>query len=432
MIELFSHQAECLDKTKGMKRVAFFLEMGLGKTHLASEKMFEIGNKISLVICQKSKVADWSIHFKSNYGDKVLVIDYTKKSNQALSAEDMMMYSDPVHVIVIVNYELAWRRPELARLSGFTLILDESSMIQNPEAKQTRFIMRKLNQDAIILLSGTPVGGKFENLWTQSYLLGCGLTKREFEKKFVNFEILDRRLGFPIKIVDRRNPYRNVGELKQMLRDHNAIFMKTEDVMTLPEQRTIKVYCPLTAEYRKYLKGKVIQLPDRELVGSTSLTFRLGLRALASGYSKHKLNSFRDLVQSTSDRLIVFYNFIHELKALEEIAKEERRPVSYVNGQCKDLRFYESEDNSITFVQYQAGAMGLNLQKANKIIYFSLPERSELFEQSKKRIHRIGQKNACTYYILQTASSIDELIYRALEQKKDYTDELFREQYIGR
>ena len=33
---------------------------------------------------------------------------------------------------------------------------------------------------------------------------------------------------------------------------------------------------------------------------------------------------------------------------------------------------------------------------------------------------------------MKTASSIDELIYRALEEKKDYTDELFREQYMGK
>ena len=430
-MKLYPHQVECLEKTKGSNKVAYLIDPGLGKTPLSSEKMFEIGNKIALVICQKSKVSDWVVHFKSNYRDRVMVIDYTKKENQTLSAEDIMLYSDPVYVVVVVNYELAWRRPELARLSGFTLILDESSMIQNPEAKQTKFIMKKLKADGVILLSGTPCGGKFENLWTQSYMLGCGLSKREFEKKFINFEILDRRLGFPIKIVDRKNPYKNVDELKQMFRDNNAIFMKTEDVLTLPEQRTIKIYCPLTAEYRKFLRSKVIQLPDRELAGYSSLSFRLGLRVLASGYSKHKLDSFRDFIQSTSDRLLVFYNFIHELRELEKIAKEEGRPVSYINGQTKDLTNYEEEDNSITFLQYQAGAMGLNLQKANKIVYFSLPERSELFEQSKKRIHRIGQKNTCTYFILQTASSIDELIYRALEQKRDYTDELFREQYLG-
>ncbi len=73
--------------------------------------------------------------------------------------------------------------------------------------------------------------------------------------------------------------------------------------------------------------------------------------------------------------------------------------------------------------------MGLNLQKANKILFYSLPERSDLFEQSKKRIHRIGQKNPCTYYIMKTEGSIEENIHRALLMKKDYTDELFREEF---
>ena len=58
----------------------------------------------------------------------------------------------------------------------------------------------------------------------------------------------------------------------------------------------------------------------------------------------------------------------------------------------KDLRNYEKYDDSVTLVQYQAGATGVNLQKANKIIYYSLPLSSELFEQSKKRIHRIRTK----------------------------------------
>ena len=431
-MNLYPHQNCALEVTRELRRAAYFHDMGLGKTFTASEKMIELRNKLALVICQKSKVSDWAIHFKKHYGNKVQVIDYTRKENQLLAAEDIMLFSDPVYVVVIVNYELVWRRAELARLSGFTLILDESSMIQNPEAKVTKFVMKKLKPEAVILLSGTPCGGKFENLWTQSYLLGCGLSKKEFEKKFINFEILDRRLGFPIRIVDRKNPYKNVDELKAMLRDNGAVFLKTEDVIELPEQRFIDVYSKLTPDYRRFLRSKVLQLPDKELVGNSNLSFRIGLRVLASGYSEPKLDAFRDLLKSTNDRLIVFYNFIQELRALEEIAKDEGRPVSYVNGQSKDLTNYEEEENSVTLCQYQAASMGLNLQKANKIIYFSPPERSELFEQSKKRIHRIGQSNACTYYLMKTASSIDELIYRALEEKKDYTDELFREQYMGK
>ena len=421
---LYPHQEEALKLTRNLKRVAYYYDMGLGKTFIGSEKMVEIGNRVNLLICQKSKINDWKLHFETYYPN-IFVIDYRKSQ---VSAEDIVLYSAHSTVVVIINYELAWRREELTRLTEFTLILDESSMIQNPTAKQTRFIVKKLHEDSCILLSGTPCGGKFENLWTQAQLLGVDMTKREFEEHFINFEIIKGFGGFPVRIVDRKNPYKNTEYLKTVLRANGAIFMKTEEVMTLPEQRFINIFCPITSDYRKFKKDRVLELEDKEFVGSTSFSYRLGLRMLASGYSKLKLEAFRDLISSTSDRLVVFYNFNHELEALKKIAEEQDRPVSVMSGNLKDLRAYDTEANSITFCQYQAGAMGLNLQKANKMIYFSLPERSELFEQSKKRIHRIGQKNNCTYYVLQTASSIDQLIYRALEKKQDYTDELFRKE----
>ena len=92
----------------------------------------------------------------------------------------------------------------------------------------------------------------------------------------------------------------------------------------------------------------------------------------------------------------------------------------------KDLTAYETESYSVTLVQYQAGAMGLNLQKSNKIVYFSLTEESELFEQSKKRIHRIGQEKPCFYYLLICKNSIEDLeILPTLNVRKELTDDLF-------
>lgn len=55
----------------------------------------------------------------------------------------------------------------------------------------------------------------------------------------------------------------------------------------------------------------------------------------------------------------MFYNFNAELDALQRIAAELERPVSQINGHIKDLTAYET---------------------------------SELFEQSKKRVHRIGRR----------------------------------------
>ena len=132
-------------------------------------------------------------------------------------------------------------------------------------------------------------------------------------------------------------------------------------------------------------------------------------------------------MESTNDRLIVFYNFNDELEQLKHVCDALERPYSVVNGSIKDLYAYENENASITLIQYQAGAMGLNLQKANKIIYFTPPLSSELYEQSKKRIHRIGQKTTCFYYNLICKASVEEKIYKTLELRKDFTDALFED-----
>ena len=165
--------------------------------------------------------------------------------------------------------------------------------------------------------------------------------------------------------------------------------MKTEEAISLPEQMGNVIYVKNTEEYKKFKKDRIVNLEDKTLVGDTSLTKLLYLRQLASQYNKNKLEALKDIIESTTDRLIIFYNFNEEKKQILDILD---RPISVLSGDMKDLRHYENKDNSVTLVQYQAGATGVNLQKANKIIYYSLPLSSEVFEQSKKRIHRIRTK----------------------------------------
>ena len=426
-MELFKHQQEALEQTKDLNRVAYYLDMGLGKTFVGAEKAMSL-NKDILIVCQKSKIADWKEHFFKYYIDKMKCDEsgawcYDLTSNPGM---DMFLHSRYRIRIGVINYELAWRREtELLNLHDFTLMLDESSLIQNQGANQSKFIL-KLNPDNVILLSGTPTAGKYENLWSQIHLLGWKISEDVYNRQYVNWTKIDMG-GFTHKIVDKENPYKNVDRLKSKLREHGAVFMKTEECFDLPEQTFIKQFVPASKEYWKFMKDCIITIDDKELVGDTTLTKRLYARQLCGQYSEYKLQAFRELVESTQDRLIVFYNFTAEYLAMVQIAEELGRPQSIVNGQQKQLLNYEQYDNSITFIQYQAGSMGLNLQKANKIIYFTLTDKSELFEQSKKRIHRIGQEQPCFYYILMCKGSVEEVILQTLEMRKDFTDELFNE-----
>lgn len=66
-VRLFQHQAEALRLTEKENRCAYYLDMGLGKTFIGSEKLKSLGERVNLVVCQKSKVDDWVNHFKEHY-----------------------------------------------------------------------------------------------------------------------------------------------------------------------------------------------------------------------------------------------------------------------------------------------------------------------------------------------------------------------------
>ena len=422
-MKLFPHQAEALETTKDQNRVAYYHDMGLGKTFTGAEKMIRLGGKINLVICQKSKIDDWVSHFQEHYSLKAIdLTDKTKDGKRTIDAIMMnIKYGTNVPCVMVINYDLIFRRPELLKMNFDTIMLDESSIIQNRTSKRSKAILG-INSKNVILLSGTPTGGKYERLWSQIKLLGWDISEKLFMNQFVIYHYEDNE-GFPLLIIDG---YKNVDRLKRKLREHGAHFLKTEEVFNLPDQIHNDIYVKTSKEYWKFKKDRIINIDGIDFVGDTTLTKMLYERQLCGLVSKEKLEAFRDIVESTDDRLIVFYNFTSELQQLVKICEGRRK--SYVNGSIKDLTAYEQHNDSITFIQYQAGAMGLNLQKANKIIYFTPPLSSELFEQSKKRIHRIGQDQPCFYYYLICKGSIEERIYKTLSLRRDYTDKLFEEE----
>lgn len=385
--------------------------------------MCQLNAKINLVICQKSKIQDWLDHFNTYYD--WTVCDLTNKKEFELFLFFIKVPDNLDHpVVAVINYDLIFRRKQLLQLKHFTLMLDESSVIQHDTTERSSFIL-KLNPDNVILLSGTPTGGKYENLVSQLNLLGWKISEDLFWNQYVDWQWADTDEGYWRKKI---NGYKNVERLKRKMREKGCHFLKTDEVFDLPDQIHQSIKIDITTEYKKFRKDSIVIVDGVELVGDTSLTERLYKRQLCGQYNPSKLEAFEDLLESTEDRLIVFYNFNAELDLLKHVCGLQNREMSIINGQIKDLYAYENINDSVTLIQYQAGSMGLNLQKANKIVYFTPTESSELFEQSKKRIHRIGQDKPCFYYYLTCKNSIEEEIYATLAMRKDYTDALYRKE----
>lgn len=390
--------------------------MNMGKTIIGSIKATSYKMPI-LIISPKSVCSQWIEHFKEWHKEYK---DYNLTNKKEF--ENFINDNNNLKVGVI-NYDVCYRRDALLKLKNYTLILDESHAISNINSKRTKAIM-KLKFENVLLLSGTPASNSdYMKLYPMLKLLGLDMNKRSYEDRYGNWFTMEMN-GIKFRVLSKVNSYKNVDELKKKMHDLGCRFKKTNEVIELPPQRFINVSVPTNKYYKTFVKDGYVDCGNMEYISSNSATDMLYLRQLCN--SKEKLETLKTLIESTEDRLIIFYNFNCELELLQQLVSKLKRPISYINGSEKNLNCYNKNNDSVTLVQYQSGSSGVNLQLANKIIYYSPPIKSDFFEQSKKRIHRIGQEAKCTYWELVTTNSIEQKIYNTLDLKKDYTDELFR------
>lgn len=415
MIELYDFQKGSVGDHKA---VALYWDMGLGKTYGGLDRANQFGDAHILIVCQKSKVEDWCDAVRDFLDEEPLNLRLPK---------DLENYMSGLYRCGVINYDLLWRRKEyLLKLKNYTMILDESSLIKNPKAQRTKAVMR-MKFDHLVLLSGTPCSGKYEELITQCHLLGWKIDPQTYIDFYTNY--------INIYIPGKWNPirkfigYKNVKHLKKRLTEYGADFKLSSDYLSLPVQNFYWSKVNASRDYKTFEKTLVLEKEDGDVVtGDTPLVKLLRLRQLCNSTAKQ--DALEDMIEGTNDRLVIFYNFNEEKEAIEKIC--EGRPLSYINGEKVDLENYNAYTDSVTLCQYQAGSYGHNLQLANKMIFYSPPLSSEQYEQAQKRIHRIGQKLPCFYWRIYTKGTVEEKIYDTLKMRGDYTLKLFKETYLTR
>lgn len=416
---LYPYQQAALDRVRGKTRCAFYHDMGLGKTYTGAAKLLDSTDAHCICVCQKAKIRDWCDHFEQE--EHAPAIDLTHADGMRLFEDVAHAPHDFARTVFVVNYDLLWRR-KLNRIDRCGLLFDESSLLQHRTAKRTKAALALATKaDALVLLSGTPVDGKYEQLWTQLHLLGWSISESMYWAQYIDYEtsMVD---GFPVRKVVG---YKRVPRLVAKMHSLGCDFLKTSDVLDLPEQTFQQIVVDPMKELIAFRRDRIVHVGDTEIVGDSTFSALAGERLLAAAYSQAKADALKSVLESTSESVVVFYNFDAELVQIRRVVCDLGRQLREVNGHTNDLDQLSPGD--VIAVQYQAGAMGLNLQVARVSVYFSPPLSSSLFEQSKKRTHRVGQTRACLYVMLVTAGSVEVDIYRTLELRRDYTDRLFEE-----
>lgn len=436
------YQKKVVDEIRDrkLKRALLQWPVGVGKT-LASILIANMWNdNVRLVVCPKSLVPMWNEVLKSE--SDLPVTDLTSDKY----AKELPL---PLKGWYVINYDLLIRRPWLMYFEGCTAILDESSFIKHYDSARTRRVIAMDNENVfrhLCMLSGTPCGNRYEHMWSHAYLLGRRMKYINYMHHFVNEIVNKKQDGTIYRTISKSNPYKNIDSLNEDLDDKGRFTLDPKDCLSLPGKTDITISVPAPPEYKQFLNqmvttvsslektvepsGRIVMKPKPLVLrGENIPAVRQGLRRVASSYNSHKFEAVRDILKSTDERVVIFYQFKEDCNKLMELCREEDKPVAVMNGEMHDLsktgNNYEKHDNSVTLIQWQSGGYGLNLQKARIGVFFSLPDSYELYAQARGRILRKGQTLPVVYYNIEAKGTIDANIWRALDRQEDYGNAAF-------
>lgn len=437
---------------KTNKGFGLLFEMGCGKTltAIAIAGSAYAAGKIErlLVVAPTSVVAVWPKELQEyaefKYTCRTLLGD---KASRLKQLSDLEKFPFKALKVAVINYESTWRDGIFEALQEFDadmIIADESQRIKTHDAAQSK-AMHQLGDQARykLILSGTPVQNNAIDIYSQYRFLDPTVFGKNFYQFRNRYAIMG---GF-----NRRQivGYKDMDDL--IRREHSIAFRITkEEAIDLPEQtfevRHIQMDKKLADLYQRIKRDSYAEIETGgQITATTVLTKLLRLQQLAGGFlvtddaakpqlvSTAKLEALSDIVQDYvvdgGKKLVIFARFVPEVKAIIDLMKKvlpDRKKAVSIYGEIKKedrgaiVQQFQNDPDTVVFVgQIDTAGTGVTLTAADTCVYYSKNFNYAAYEQSLSRIHRIGQRNTCTYIDLVMEKTVDEMINRALAKKED-------------
>jgi len=429
-------------------------DMGLGKTIqviallllLKRHPPEDAKARPSLLVLPASLLANWQAELERFAPSlKACFLHASQLDTQRLEA----LERDPDsclagHDLVLTTYATLARREWLHQREWRLVVLDEAQAIKNPATRQTRLV-KQLQAEARIALTGTPVENSLADLWSLFDFLNPGLLGTSSRFK-----------AFAKSLAERSQD--QYAPLRRLTRPYILRRLKTDRqiITDLPEKSEVPAWCGLSKAQAVHYQRSVQELQAaletldgmqrRGLVLATLQRLKQicnhPSQLVGDGrYEPAKSGKFQRLAElceeiaARQEKLLLFTQFREITQPLADyLAGLFGRPGLVLHGgtpvgqRRRRVEAFQREDGPPFFVlSLKAGGTGLTLTEASHVIHFDRWWNPAVENQATDRAFRIGQKKNVLVHKFICRGTVEDKIDALIRDKTALADDLLQD-----
>ncbi len=432
-VTLYPYQKEGIRFAAKAGKAIIADEMGLGKTIQAigtAELLRKEGLIGSvLILCPTSLKYQWRSEIKKFTDAEVYVIE-----GSHLKRKEAYNRPEPYKII---SYNSAANDIKiLGSLQTDMLIMDEVQRLKNWNTQISR-AARKIESDYSVILSGTPLENKLDELYSiVEFVDNFRLAPYYlFKENHIITDETGKVLG-----------YKNLNEIGKKLSDILIRRRKKDVKLQMPKRMDKNLFVPMTKEQMgmhqewqnnvrmlvlkwrrmhflsdKDRKRLMLFLSQMRMVCDSS--YILDQKTRYDTKVDECVNIINDIISEEGEKVVVFSQWERMTRLIAKELEKKEIGFEYLYGGVPSEKRknlvdnFMNEPSSRVFLSTDAGSTGLNLQAAATIINIDLPWNPAVLEQRIGRIYRLCQQSNIQVINLVAPHSIEESMLGKLRFK---------------
>lgn len=361
--------------------------------------------------------------------NNVLFITKKKAISSIQSDFDKLNFQ---YTILITNYESVHK---INRKDFDLVIYDECHTLGGfpKPSVRTKLIKKRFSNIPCILLSGTPAAESYSQFYHQFFISAFSpFEETNFYKWARNYVTIEKKKIGTHEVNDYSKA--NKKAIEEVIKPFTIIMTQNDaGIESNIKEYYLKVETPKGINYlvNKLIKDRAIEGKKGFIMAETPAKLQSKVHQICNGTVILEttegesipvvLHNFKGVFIKNyfkEKKIVIMYYYQSELEILKKCY-----------GDCITTDLSEFDKSNKSLAIQQSSTEGMNLSKAECIVYYNFHFSGKNYIQSRDRLTVKGREKNDVYFILEKPG-INSKILKAIQEKKDYNSVMFKSDFL--